>query len=608
MRPTDNMPLIVAKDLVKSYRLYGSPTERVLDVLGLLRRREGRFREHRALDGISFEIHKGEKVGIIGRNGAGKSTLLKLITRTIEPTSGYLEVRAPTQALLQIGTGFHPDFTGRDNVVSYLAQLGISGTEAEGLTREVIEFAEIEEYIDQPVKTYSTGMSARLMFAASTVMSPDVLVIDEVLGVGDAYFAHKSYERIRSLCAENGSTLLLVSHDIYSAAQICERMIWIDRGRVKHDGPSKETINLYEASIKDQEEQRLRRKATLAPTFGATSTGHPGRSALVEFRAAKGNAFSGSLTFYSISLEDGSQPLASIDPVRARSASSILSTTGSSLEIVFEASNWLTADEAGRNDVVVLASYGQPYHKGLLRAHYAPSVQAPSLNIVVESATDQEVRAVVFDSDSRAFDAGTIALKAGERTPWQVTLSTDKLPRFDQLVSAGERHGSGAVRITGVDILDADGNSTRTLVTGAACEFVIDYVVNDPQKASSCEIIIAAFRGGVLDASHAFQSNLDLSRFTRLRARISRLVLGSGVYHATLMIAANGYFASDPKQAFSINPAVYDVLARSVEFQVRTSDPAYSTTVAIQDSVWIMESSLTTNMESVKSNDAVIRL
>jgi len=589
MRPSDNMPLIVAKDLVKSYRLYGSPTERVLDVLGLIRRREGRFREHRALDGISFEIHKGEKVGIIGRNGAGKSTLLKLITRTIEPTSGYLEVRAPTQALLQIGTGFHPDFTGRDNVASYLAQLGISGTEAEKLTRDVIEFAEIEEYIDQPVKTYSTGMGARLMFAASTVISPDVLVIDEVLGVGDAYFAHKSYERIRSLCAENGSTLLLVSHDVYSAAQICDRMIWIDRGRVKHDGPSKETINLYEASIKEQEEQRLRRKATLAPTFGATSTGHPGCSALVEFRAANGDAFSGSLTFYSISLDDGSRPLASIDPARARSASGILSAAGNSLEIVFESSNWLTSDEAGRNDAVVLANYGQPFHKGLLRAHYAPSVQAPSLNVVVESATDQEVRAVVLDSDGRAFDGGAIALKAGERTPWQVTLSTDKLPRFDQLVSAGERHGSGAVRITGVDILDAYGNSTRTLVTGAGCEFLIDYVVQDPKKGSSCEIIIAAFRDGVLDASHTFETNLNLNGSKRIRVRIPRLLLGSGTYQASLLIAASGYYASDPLQPFSVNPAVFDVLSRSVEFRVRASNPVFNSTIAAQDANWIIE-------------------
>src|SRR5215467_6771975 len=184
-------------------------------MFGLLGGKPGAYTEHAALDGINLEIGRGEKVAIIGRNGAGKSTFLKLVTGVIQPTSGSIDISVRVHALLQIGTGFHPDFSGRENVFAYFAQLGVTGKEARQRFVDVVEFAELEEYIDQPVKTYSTGMGMRLMFAVSTAVTPDLLVVDEVLGVGDAYFASKSHERIRELCEREGTTLLLVSHDVY---------------------------------------------------------------------------------------------------------------------------------------------------------------------------------------------------------------------------------------------------------------------------------------------------------------------------------------------------------------------------------------------------------
>ena len=214
---------IRATNLAKIYRLYSKPAYRFLDMFGLLRERPGAFTEHAALDGVNLEIRRGEKVAIIGRNGAGKSTFLKLVTNVIQPTAGTLEVKGDVHALLQIGTGFHPDFTGRQNVYAYLAQLGVTGADADRRCADAIAFAELEEYIDQPVKTYSTGMGMRLMFSTSTAITPDLLVLDEVLGVGDAYFAQKSYDRMRELCDRNGATLLLVTHDIYSAVRMCNR-------------------------------------------------------------------------------------------------------------------------------------------------------------------------------------------------------------------------------------------------------------------------------------------------------------------------------------------------------------------------------------------------
>lgn len=253
--------VISARNVSKTYRLHSSPSDRLADVFGLLPTKTDRVKLHKALNDVSFDIARGEKVAIIGRNGAGKSTLLKLITRVTEPTEGRLDVRGETRALLQIGTGFHPDFTGRKNVDAYLANMGVSGARAKQMIEDAVTFAELEDYVDQPVKSYSTGMAMRLMFAASTMLKPDLLVIDEVLGVGDAYFQRKSFERIREMCEGRETTLLLVTHDIYSAATLCDRMIWIDRGRILIDADPPTVIRAYEDAIREQEERRLRLKA-----------------------------------------------------------------------------------------------------------------------------------------------------------------------------------------------------------------------------------------------------------------------------------------------------------------------------------------------------------
>lgn len=255
---------IRARNVTKAYRLHDSPGERLLDLFGILKDADRKVKKHLALQDVSFDIYRGEKIAIIGRNGAGKSTLLKMITRVTEPTSGTLEVRGQSRALLQIGTGFHFDFTGRENVAAYLASLGVDDKAALPLIEDAIAFAELEEFADQPVKTYSTGMAMRLMFAASTMMKPDLLVIDEVLGVGDAYFQRKSFERIREMCDGRETTLILVTHDIYSAAALCDRMIWIDRGRVLIDADPPTVMRAYEDAMREQEERRLRQKALKA--------------------------------------------------------------------------------------------------------------------------------------------------------------------------------------------------------------------------------------------------------------------------------------------------------------------------------------------------------
>lgn len=582
---------IRAQALTKRYRLYRRPADRLLDVFGLLRNGAGNtppYTEHVALDGVSFEIARGEKVGIIGRNGAGKSTLLKLVTRSIEATSGTLEVAGATQALLSLGTGFHPDFTGRDNVINYLAQLGFAGARAESLTREIIAFAEVEEYIDQPVKTYSSGMGARLMFAASTVIEPDVLVVDEVLGVGDAYFARKSYERIKALCSEHGSTLLLVSHDIYSAAQICDRMIWIDRGRIKFDGPAKAAITLYEASVKEQEEIRLRRKAALAPREAVRDGG---RQALAEIRTPDGSPFTGTLFFYEVALADGHDSLARIDPVTGRSDRESAKVTGNGAALAYEGSNWLSAEEAGRNDGIVLANFGQPYHKGVLRLDWRADIARPTLRLSLESATAQTVSVVVFDANQVGFGAGEMALAAGARTDWAVPLDTSTMTRVSDAPQPGlaTRHGTGAIRVTSVDIVDAAGHSSRQLDTGEPVEFRFAYTRHEQADDQPYEIVAAFQKDGVVDVMRCFCSPLALpagSETGVVSLRLPRLPLAPGRFTLTVLIAKHGYYERSDGVFYSINPNVVDVLNRFLEFTVKSAHPVYAGTAVAFDGIW----------------------
>jgi lipopolysaccharide transport system ATP-binding protein len=206
---------------------------------------------HWVLKDIQFSLKPGEAMGIIGINGAGKSTLLKMIAGTIQPTLGEIKVNGRLAALLELGMGFHPDFSGRENAMMAGQLLGHSSVEMLEVMQGIIEFAEIGEYIDQPVRVYSSGMQMRLAFSVATAFRPDVLVVDEALSVGDAYFQHKSFERIRKY-RELGTTLLIVSHDKAAIQTICDRAILINGGHLVHEGKPEDIMNYYNALLADK--------------------------------------------------------------------------------------------------------------------------------------------------------------------------------------------------------------------------------------------------------------------------------------------------------------------------------------------------------------------
>lgn len=234
-------PVIRIRNLGKRYDIYQKPHHRLLRDLVPGR---ARHREFWALRDVDLQIYPGETVGIIGRNGAGKSTLLQLICGIIQPTTGEVRVEGRIAGLLELGAGFNPEFTGRDNVYLKGSLLGMTRDEIGQRFEEILAFSEIGDYIDQPVKTYSSGMFVRLAFAVSVCAQPDILIVDEALAVGDMYFQRKCHQRIREL-QERGCTLLLVTHSADAMARLCKRGVVLDKGAKVFDGQVREAVSEY---------------------------------------------------------------------------------------------------------------------------------------------------------------------------------------------------------------------------------------------------------------------------------------------------------------------------------------------------------------------------
>lgn len=232
----------------KIYTIYEKPIHRLFASLGLLRKPT---KQIVSLSNVSLQIHKGEVLGVIGRNGAGKSTLLQLICGTLRPTDGLIKTNGRIAALLELGAGFNLDFTGRENVKLSAALMGLGPTEIANKFSEIVSFAELEQFIDQPVKTYSSGMFMRLAFAVATSVEPDVLVIDEALSVGDGVFARKSFDRIMTLKAK-GTTILFCSHALYQVEALSDRVVWLKDGKIEQLGAPQSVIAAYQHFLTQQ--------------------------------------------------------------------------------------------------------------------------------------------------------------------------------------------------------------------------------------------------------------------------------------------------------------------------------------------------------------------
>jgi ABC-type polysaccharide/polyol phosphate transport system ATPase subunit len=559
--------IISARNLTKTYRLYSKPHHRLLDVMGLLRG-GGKYSEHHALYGINLEIQRGEKVALIGRNGAGKSTLLKLITGVTQPSAGELIVRSEASALLQIGTTFHPEFTGRQNVLSYLAHLGIAGSDAEIKLVNIIEFAELEEYIDQPVKTYSTGMSARLMFATSTIMQPELLVIDEILSVGDAYFSQKSFERIKEMCAQLRTTLLLVTHDIYSASTLCERMIWIDRGEIMIDGPSIQVMKAYEDSIRKQEESRLREKKRLS---------------LVKPQQGLDNVYQVEI----VSVGETPPPccigIEALYLVRSESLSKIefnlgelAFDNGREAHLVREGSCW--GDMYYKDKVTVgrtMKNYGSPFHK--VSAVFTGDVPPGSilgLKYTADEAVNLGIRcykngSLFLSENLPESDKGTVT--------YEFSMNDCKhAPEKSSIVIQNDGvFGSGNLVVKDLYFVDRTDSVTHHLDHGKECRLRIHYSIPDPDFDEQIQIVVAFHTLGGTNICRFFCDGVKIfnnKRHGTIDFYVPTLILSNGKYSVTLLIAKEGYYDRLQTKYFSLNPEVYYCLSKGLEVEVIGGD------------------------------------
>lgn len=239
-------PAIHAQKLGKTFQLYDRPIDRLKQMLARNKRRY--YREFAALNDVSFELGKGEVLGLVGRNGAGKSTLLQLICGTLTPSAGQVAVHGRIAALLELGAGFNPNFTGRENIYLNASILGLSKAEIDERYDAIIDFSGIGDFIHQPVKTYSSGMYVRLAFSIATSVDPDILIIDEALSVGDGAFARKSFDRIMTL-RDKGATILFCSHSMYQIEALCTRAIWLEKGAVQQMGSPASVVARYQSFL-----------------------------------------------------------------------------------------------------------------------------------------------------------------------------------------------------------------------------------------------------------------------------------------------------------------------------------------------------------------------
>lgn len=239
---------ISVENVSKIYKLYEKPSDRLKEAMGL---RKVPVKEHFALDDVSFQVKRGETVGIIGTNGSGKSTILKIITGVLNPTKGNVNIDGRISALLELGAGFNMEYTGIENVYLNGTMMGFSNEEIEAKMDDILNFADIGEFVHQPVKTYSSGMFVRLAFAVAINIEPEILIVDEALSVGDVFFQSKCYHKFEEF-KKMGKTILFVSHDLSSISKYCDRVVLLDKGHKRAEGAPKQIVDMYKKLLVNQ--------------------------------------------------------------------------------------------------------------------------------------------------------------------------------------------------------------------------------------------------------------------------------------------------------------------------------------------------------------------
>ncbi|WP_333983295.1 ABC transporter ATP-binding protein [Ectopseudomonas khazarica] len=547
---------ISLRGVSKVFRRFQHPGWRALDALGWPVSHK-RYDLFQALSDVNIDIVRGEKVALIGRNGAGKSTLLRLISGQMRADSGQIVVNGQVQALMTLGTGFHPDFTGIENIRSALSYQGVSPSRMDDCVEEIADFTELDTFLQRPVKEYSAGMYARLAFAVATTITPEVLIIDEILGAGDAYFLGKCIQRMKALTSQ-GATILFVSHDISSVQMLCDRGIWLEGGRIRQDGPLLPVSKAYLASVREEEERRVRAKS-MSLTRGQLSalTADGAQNSLLRLVGVDGVPPSEPLLVRAIRYGDTQGELGCIDMDGDQGS-------GSCLIVDEQFMNWKRIDQT----CWAFGDYGGRYQHAPLQITWPNAIPDGAwVQLDVRGGTGTPISLEQYDSAQEQYC--TLAEISGDNAQeWQSVLAplqTDAALAQNksaavladlQELSSDDRYGSGEARITGLGFFDAEGARRHTLISGepafAVIAFEADLPVLDPVP------VMAIYRP---DGTCAMQVIASMSghRFDRLEGKggiridFSPLLLGPGDYLVSIALFRELNLAS------SVEPASYDL-------------------------------------------------
>lgn len=533
--------VISLEQVSKTFRRFQHPGWRALDAFGI-RVPKAQYDEFTALHEVDLKIHRGEKVALIGRNGAGKSTLLRIISGQMQPDAGKVLISGNVQALMELGTGFHPDFTGMDNILSALAYQATPAAKVAGLVDEIIEFTELEDFIQRPVREYSAGMYARLAFAVATAVTPDVLIIDEILGAGDAYFMGKCIQRMKNLTSQ-GATVLFVSHDMSAVQLLCERAVWLEHGAVKADADVLAVSKAYLASVRDEEELRTRARS-MALT----------KSLLV-------NNANSAISIYRLIGRDGQAPTnpASVAEIRYgcmnKTFGVIRPDDGAGLSRMIverDVTNWSKTEATDGRTYRNFGNYGGKFVHAPWQIDWSGiGNTARWFEIEYRSSNSNEVLLEKFDEATKAYVLLAQIPVGNTGAEWKVlrvvldepeTLIGVEHPVVNsdlQPLSREDRYGEGTIKITAFGFFDEAGTRRHTLLSGesAAAEmaYFADEAVIDPVA------VIAIYRP---DGTCALQvtsnrSGVNLGRLEgqgQIRVSFTPLLLGPGDYTVSIAL------------------------------------------------------------------------
>jgi lipopolysaccharide transport system ATP-binding protein len=545
-----------------------------------------------ALADISFDVRRGERVGLIGRNGAGKTTLLRMVAGQVSPSCGTVRVEGQVQALMELGTGFHPEFSAMQNMRTALALSGLEAGEIGAKIEEIVDFTELDGFLDRPLREYSAGMYARLAFAVATSVKPGVLIVDEILGAGDAYFIGKCTQRVREL-AEGGTTVLFVSHDLGSVQMLCERAIWLHHGAMRADGSSLAVAKSYQAHIREEEEKRLRARAMSLSSRQSRAIGAAGTeqaASLYRLIGAGGAAPILPCHVREIRFGAGDRTIAAI-------AVGASDTEGEARLLVEPAQlNWGKAQTFAAVRCRVYGDYGGRYCHAPFVMEWPPDITtdrwlelviAPSpsgpIDIDAFDAAEQRYRTLARVPIDAAQEWRTIRAALIQKTQQPTATSpgsgtmqeppgaaaaaaeNEAEPPHAVTVGRGERYGSGEIVIVDFAFYDAAGIRRHTLVTGEKATAVLVYQAYRPVVDPVA--VIAVYRADSVCAMQLI-SRRDAVEFGEvsgngeLIVELDPLLLGPGDYVISLALF------KDLDLRLAVEPPGYDVHDRAYLLRV----------------------------------------